>query len=140
MTELPFPSGQKPLHPDGWASPRGYSHGVVSAGRQVMLAGQIGWNPKTSEFASNDIVQQIRQALQNIVTLLAEAEALPRHLVRLTWYITDREAYLKSQREIGVAYRETIGTHFPPMAVVVVSALIEARAKVEIEATAIIPE
>jgi enamine deaminase RidA (YjgF/YER057c/UK114 family) len=140
MTELPPPAGQKPLHPDGWASPRGYSHGVVSAGRQVILAGQIGWNPLTSEFASNDLVQQIRQTLENIVALLAEAEASPRHLVRLTWYITDREAYLKSQREIGAVYREIIGTHYPPMTVVVVSSLIEVRAKVEIEATAIIPE
>jgi len=112
----------------------------VSAGRQVILAGQIGWNPLTSEFASNDLVQQIRQTLENIVALLAEAEASPRHLVRLTWYITDREAYLKSQREIGAVYREIIGTHYPPMTVVVVSSLIEARAKVEIEATAIIPE
>lgn len=140
MTELPPPAGQKPLHPDGWASPRGYSHGVVSAGRQVMLAGQIGWNPLTSEFASNDLVQQIRQTLENIVALLAEAEASPQHLVRLTWYITDREAYLKSQREIGAVYREIIGTHYPPMTAVVVSSLIEARAKVEIEATAVIPE
>ena len=140
MTELPPPAGQKPLHPDGWASPRGYSHGVVSAGRQVILAGQIGWNPLTSEFASNDLVQQIRQTLENIVALLAEAEASPRHLVRLTWYITDREAYLKSQREIGAVYREIIGTHYPPMTVVLVSSLIEVRAKVEIEATAIIPE
>ena len=140
MTELPPPAGQKPLHPDGWASPRGNSHGVVSAGRQVILAGQIGWNPLTSEFASNDLVQQIRQTLENIVALLAEAEASPRHLVRLTWYITDREAYLKSQREIGAVYREIIGTHYPPMTVVVVSSLIEVRAKVEIEATAIIPE
>lgn len=140
MTELPFPAGQKPLHPEGWASPRGFSHGVVSAGRQVMLAGQIGWNPKTSEFASNDLVEQVRQTLENIVTLLSEAGATPRHLVRLTWYITDRTAYLSAQREIGIAYREIIGTHYPPMAVVVVTALIEARAKVEIEATAIIPE
>jgi len=140
MTALPPPAGQNPLHPDGWASPRGYSHGVVSAGRQVILAGQIGWNPLTSEFASNDLVQQIRQTLENIVALLAEAEASPRHLVRLTWYITDREAYLKSQREIGAVYREIIGTHYPPMTVVVVSSLIEVRAKVEIEATAIIPE
>lgn len=140
MTELPFPAGQKPLHPDGWASPRGYSHGVVSAGRQVILAGQIGWNPQTSEFASNDLVEQTRQTLENIVTLLTEAGATPRHLVRLTWYIMDRAAYLKAQREIGVVYREIIGAHYPPMTVVEVKSLIEGRAKVEIEATAIIPE
>ena len=140
MSELPPPAGQKPLHPEGWASPRGYSHGVVSAGCQVILAGQIGWNPRKSEFESDDLVAQIRQTLENVVTLLAEAGALPRHLVRLTWYITDRAAYLESQREIGVVYREIIGTHYPPMAVIVVNALIESRAKVEIEATAIIPE
>ena len=140
MTELPPPAGQKPLHPDGWAPPRGYSHGVVSAGRQVILAGQVGWNPRTAEVESDDLVAQVRQALENVVTLLAEAGALPRHLVRLTWYITDRVAYLGSQREIGAAYREIIGTHYPPMAVIVVSALVEIRAKVEIEATAIIPE
>jgi len=106
----------------------------------VILAGQIGWNPQTSEFASNDLVEQTRQTLENIVTLLTEAGATPRHLVRLTWYITDRAAYLKAQREIGIAYREIIGTHYPPMTVVEVSSLMEGRAKVEIEATAIIPE
>jgi len=120
MSELPPAAGQKPLYPDGWAFPRGYSHGVVASGRQVILAGQIGWNPRTLEFESDDLVDQIRQTLENVVTLLTEAEALPRHVVRLTW--------------------EIMGTHYPPMAMVVVKALIERQARVEIEATAIIPE
>lgn len=140
MSELPPAAGQKPLYPDGWAFPRGYSHGVVASGRQVILAGQVGWNPRTLEFESDDLVDQIRQTLENVVRLLAEAEALPRHLVRLTWYITDRAEYIDSQRDIGVVYREIMGTHYPPMAMVVVKALIERQAKVEIEATAMIPE
>ncbi|MEP6904861.1 MAG: RidA family protein [Gemmatimonadales bacterium] len=140
MSELPPAAGKKPLYPDGWAFPRGYSHGVVASGRQVILAGQVGWNPRTLEFESDDLMDQIRQTLENVVTLLTEAEALPRHLVRLTWYITDRAEYIDSQHEIGVAYREIMGTHYPPMAMVVVKALIQAQAKVEIEATAIIPE
>ncbi len=140
MSELPPAAGPKPLHPDGWAPPRGFSHGVVSSGRHVILAGQIGWNPRTSAFESDDLVAQIRQTLENVVALLAEAGGSPRDLVRLTWYITDRAGYLASQREIGTAYREIVGSHYPPMAVVVVNALIEERAKVEIEATAIISE
>jgi enamine deaminase RidA (YjgF/YER057c/UK114 family) len=140
MGESPPPAGPNPLHPDGWAPPRGYSHGVVASGRHVVLAGQIGWNPRTSTFESDDLVAQIRQTLKNVVTLLAEAGASPKDLVRLTWYITDKAGYLGSQREIGNVYRETVGRHYPPMAVVVVNALIEERAKVEIEATAIIPE
>jgi len=140
MSELPQPAGQKPLHPGGWPPPRGYTHGVVSAGRQVVLAGQVGWNPRTLEFESDDLVDQIRQTLENVVTLLTEAEASPRHLVRLTWYITDRDEYLESRRDIGVVYRKIMGTHYPPMAMVVVKGLIQAQAKVEIEATAIIPE
>ncbi len=130
----------KQIEPAGWAPPRGYSSGVVAEGaRLVVLAGQIGWNPATCAFESDDFVTQVRQALDNIATLLREAGAEPRHLVRLTWFITDRAAYVAAQRQIGEAYRDTIGRNFPPMSVLVVSALIDARAKVEIEATAVMP-
>ncbi|MEP6999936.1 MAG: RidA family protein [bacterium] len=130
---------QRALEPDGWPSPNGYSNGVAARGAMVFLAGQIGWNPATAVFDTDDFVLQVRQALANVVTLLAEAGADPRHLVRLTWFITDRDAYLSARSEIGVAYREVMGRNYPPMSVVVVSALIEARALVEIEATAILP-
>ena len=127
------------LTPVGWAAPRGYANGVVASGRIIALAGQIGWKPATSAFETDDFVGQVRQALENVAMLLSEAGAEPRHLVRLTWFITDRAAYLASQREIGQAYRELMGRHYPPMSVVVVSGLIEERAKVEIEATAVLP-
>ena len=127
------------LRPAGWPRPSGYSDGVTVSGRMVVLAGQIGWNPTTGKFESDQLTAQIRQALTNIVTLLAEAGAEPRHLVRMTWYVTDREAYMGARREIGAAYREIIGAHYPPMSLVFVSALVEARAKVEIEATAVVP-
>jgi enamine deaminase RidA (YjgF/YER057c/UK114 family) len=127
------------LQPDGWLPPRGYSHGVIAAGRYVVLAGQIGWNPQTGAFESDDFVAQVRQALRNIVAILAEAGASPHDLVRLTWFITQRSEYLSAQRAVGAAYREVIGNYYPPMSVVVVNALIEERAKVEIEATAVIP-
>jgi enamine deaminase RidA (YjgF/YER057c/UK114 family) len=129
----------KVLSPAGWAAPRGYANGVIASGRVVALAGQIGWNPATTAFDSDDFVAQVRQALENVVTLLSEAAAEPQHLVRLTWFITDRAAYLSRQREIGVVYREVLGRNFPPMSVVVVAGLIEERAMVEIEATAVIP-
>ena len=128
------------LHPADWAPPRGYSDGLVTSGRWVVLAGQIGWNPRTGAFETDDFAGQVRQALANVGTLLAEAGAAPRHLVRLTWYVTDRAAYLENRREIGRAYREVLGMHYPPMSVVVVTALVEERAKVEIEATAVVPE
>lgn len=105
----------------------------------MVLAGQIGWNPATGVFESDDFVAQVRQALRNIVAILAEAGATPHDLVRLTWFITQRSEYMAAQRAIGVAYRDVIGNYYPPMSVVVVSALIEERAKVEIEATAVIP-
>jgi enamine deaminase RidA (YjgF/YER057c/UK114 family) len=129
----------KVLSPKGWAAPRGYANGVVASGRVIALAGQIGWNPATTTFETDDFVAQVRQALENVAMLLSEAGAQPQHLVRLTWYITDRAAYLSAQREIGVAYRELMGRHFPPMSVVVVTGLIEERAMVEIEATAVLP-
>ncbi len=106
----------------------------------VFLAGQIGWKPETSSFADTSFTGQVRQALQNIAVLLREAGAEPNHLVRLTWFVTDREAYLASRRQIGQDYRELIGSNYPPMSVVVVSALVEEQALVEIEATAVIPE
>jgi enamine deaminase RidA (YjgF/YER057c/UK114 family) len=135
------PAGEaKLILPEGWPQPRGYSHALSVSGRIVALAGQIGWNPETAKFESDDFVVQVRQALSNIVTLLAEAGATPNKLVRLTWFITDREEYFVSRREIGAVYRELIGNHYPPMSIVVVSGLIEEQAKVEIEATAVIPE
>ncbi|HUQ18313.1 MAG TPA: RidA family protein [Gemmatimonadaceae bacterium] len=135
------PAGDaKLLLPDGWASPRGYSHGVSVSGRIVTVAGQIGWNPETAKFESDDFVDQVRQALKNVVAVLGEANASPSRLVRLTWFITEREEYIVSRREIGAVYREVIGNHYPPMSIVIVSGLIEERAKVEIEATAVIPE
>jgi len=128
------------LLPEGWVPPRGYSHALSVSGRMIIIAGQIGWNPRTAEFETDDFTGQVRQALSNIVAVLAEAGASPSQLVRLTWFITDRGEYLAARREIGVAYRELIGKHYPPMSIVVVSALIEEQAKVEIEATAVIPE
>ncbi len=129
------------LQPGGWAPPRGYVNGVVAPadGRLVVLAGQVGWNPASGAFETDDFAGQVRQALENIAALLREAGATPAHLVRLTWFITDRSAYLDSRRAIGVAYRELFGTSYPPMSVVVVSALMEGRARVEIEATAVVP-
>lgn len=138
MSEDPTPAA-RPLTPAGWARPRGYAHGVTATGRVVALAGQIGWNPATSTFETDDFTEQVRQSLANIAALLREAQAEPQHLVRLTWFITDRAAYLGALREIGAAYREQIGPFYPPMSVIVVSALVEARARVEIEATAVVP-
>jgi enamine deaminase RidA (YjgF/YER057c/UK114 family) len=130
----------RPLRPREWAPPRGYSDGIVVSGRLVVLAGQIGWNPQEAAFETDDFVEQARRALANVARLLVEAGAEPRHLVRLTWFVTDRAAYLGSRRELGAAYREVLGMHFPPMSVVFVSALVEERAKVEIEATAVLPD
>ena len=127
------------LQPEGWARPRGYANGIVARGRQVFIAGQIGWDGQC-QFHTDTLAGQLRQVLQNIVAVLAEAGGRPEHLVRLTWYITSRDEYNAELREIGAAYREIIGRNFPVMAVVQVVALIEARAKVEIEATAVIPD
>ena len=133
------PPLQRVLHPAGWAAPRGYVDGVSTThGRLVVLAGQVGWNPATQRFESDDLGAQARQALANIVTLLAEAGAGPQHLVRLTWYITDREAYVAARPEIGRSYRELIGDQYPPMSVLFVTGLVDERAKVEIEATAVV--
>ena len=127
------------VQPPGWKAPIGYSHGVVASGRVITLAGQIGWNPTTGELESDNFAQQATQALRNIVAVLAAAGAKPEHLVRLTWFITNRDEYLRTTKEVGANYRDIIGGHFPAMSVVVVSALLEARAQVEIEATAVVP-
>ena len=124
------------LEPPGWPRARGYAHGIEASGRLVFTAGQIGWDPSGS-FAP-DFAGQVRQALENVVAVLAEAGAGPEHVVRLTWYVTSREEYLGAQKEIGAAYRDVMGRHFPAMAVVIVAGLVEAQAKVEIEATAIV--
>jgi enamine deaminase RidA (YjgF/YER057c/UK114 family) len=123
------------LQPPGWPRPRGYANGVAATGELVFVAGMIGWD-ETGAFA-DDLAAQVRQALTNIVAVLAEAGAGPQHVTRLTWYVTSRADYLAAQAEIGAAYRAVMGRHFPAMAVVEVSALVEARALVEIEATAV---
>ena len=124
------------VQPKNWAVPKGYANGVVAQGRQVFIAGQVGWNGQ-AKFESDDFVAQVEQALKNIVDVLAAAGGEPRHLVRLTWYVTDKTEYVARQLEIGEAYRRTIGRHFPAMTLVVVAGLLEPRAKVEIEGTAV---
>ena len=126
------------LHPGNWARTTGYSNGMAAEGRQVFVAGQVGWSAR-QEIVSDDFVAQVEQALQNVVEILAEADARPEHLVRLTWYITDKREYLARSSEVGQAYRRVIGRHFPAMTLVQVVALVEDRAKVEIEATAVVP-
>ncbi|MDQ3388541.1 MAG: RidA family protein [Gemmatimonadota bacterium] len=133
-------SGVGIVHPEGWAPARGYASGVIASGRILFVAGQIGWNPATGEFESDDFVMQTAQALRNVADVLSAGGAEPARVTRLTWYITDREAYLASAKEIGVAYRAVFGRHFPAMSVVVVAGLLEPRAKVEIEATAVMGE
>ncbi len=127
------------LQPDGWARPKGYANGVSARGRTIFLAGQIGWDAQ-QRFVGHDLVTQAKQALRNIVAILAEDGAAPEHIVRLTWYVTDRAAYLAAGAELGAAYREVLGKHFPAMTAVEVSSLMEAEAVVEIEATAVVPE
>ena len=125
------------LQPAGWPRPNGYSNGMSAEGRQVFVAGQVGWDEQR-QFAET-LGEQVRQTLRNIVAVLKEADARPEHLVRLTWYVTSREEYYAELPRIGAAYREIIGRHYPTMAVVQVVALMEAQAKVEIEATAVVP-
>ncbi len=126
------------LQPDGWKPAKGYANGILAEGRMVFTGGQIGWNA-AQEFETDEFAGQAAQTLQNIVDILAEAGAGPEHLVRLTWYVTDKQEYLACQRELGEAYKRIIGRHFPAMALVQVVALVEDRAKVEIEATAVLP-
>ena len=127
------------LQPPTWAAPRGYANGVaVGAGTQIFVAGQIGWNAQ-QVFVSDDLVAQVRQALSNVRAVLAEAGARPEHICRMTWYLTDKREYLARGREIGAAYRELVGSYAVAMTAVQVSALMEDRAKVEIEVTAVLP-
>jgi len=126
------------LQPDGWAQPKGYSNGVMAQGRMVFIGGQIGWNAR-QEFETDDFAGQVAQTLRNIVDVLAVAGGGPEHITRMTWYVVDKKEYLACQKELGAAYREIIGSHFPAMALVQVVALVEDRAKVEIEATAVLP-
>ena len=127
------------LLPPGWPRPKGYANGVSVSGRQIYVAGMIGWDAP-GVFHTDDLAQQARQALQNIVEVLAAGGAKPEHIVRMTWYITDKKEYLAQQAEIGKAYRELIGSFSVAMTAVQVAALIEDRAKVEIEVTAVVPE
>jgi len=126
------------LQPAGWPRPKGYSNGIVAQGRQVFIAGQIGWDAE-GRFAGGGLAGQVKQALLNIVAILEEAGGKPEHIVRLTWFVTSREEYLAGLQEIGAAYRAVMGKHFPSMSVVQVVALMEVAAKVEIEATAVVP-
>jgi len=128
----------KILQPPGWTAPRGYANGVAAAGTMVFVAGQIGWNERCV-FDSDDLVAQVRQALVNVRAVLAEAGALPAHIVRMTWYVTDRREYLARGREIGAVYRELVGSYAVAMSAIEVSALMEERARVEIEVTAVVP-
>ena len=127
------------LQPEGWPRPRGYSPGVIAKGRMVFVSGMIGWDAH-GQFTSDDFVEQVRQALRNIVDVLSQAHASPEHIVRMTWYIVDKNEYLRASKEIGAVYREIIGPHYPAMTALAVSGLIEDRARVEIEATAVIPD
>jgi enamine deaminase RidA (YjgF/YER057c/UK114 family) len=126
------------LHPQHWARASGFSNGILAEGRLLCIAGQVGWNAQ-QRFESDDFVVQVEQALKNIVEVLAEAEGRPQHLVRLTWYVLDKNEYLARLAEVGQAYRRVIGRHFPAMTLVQVVGLVAERAKVEIEATAVLP-
>jgi enamine deaminase RidA (YjgF/YER057c/UK114 family) len=126
------------LQPPEWMQPRGYSNGIAASGRMVCVSGMIGWDAQ-GQFHSDDFAEQTRQALQNIVDVLAQANAKPEHIVRMTWYVVDKKEYVAAYKEIGVIYRELIGKHYPCMTAVQVAGLIEDRARVEIEVTAMVP-
>ncbi len=127
------------LHPPGWPRPRGYANGVAARGQQIHVSGMVGWTPQ-GLFETDDFVAQSRQALLNIVAVLQEAGAGPEHIVRMTWYVLDKREYLDAGRALGAAYREVIGSHYPSMSAVQVAGLMEERARVEIEVTAIVPD
>jgi len=127
------------LQPPGWRRPGGYSNGVAAEGRMVFVAGLIGWD-ENSEFQSDDLIAQTAQALKNTVAVLAEAGAGSEHVTRMTWYITDKQEYLSRGRELGEVYRDVMGRHYPAMAMVQVAGLMDDRAKVEIETTAVVPQ
>jgi len=126
------------VQPPHWAAPKGYANGVVATGKQLFIAGQIGWNAQ-AQFETDDFVAQVEQSLRNVCDVLKAAGGEPKHLVRLNWYVTDKAAYVAHQREIGEAYRRVLGRNFPAMTLLVVAGLLEPRAKVEIEATAVLP-
>ena len=126
------------LQPPGWARPKGYSNGIVATGRMVFVAGQVGWD-RDEVFRTDDLVGQVRQALANVVAVLAEGGARPEHIVRMNWYLADRDEYNARLAEIGTAYRETIGRCFPAMTALQVAGFVERGAKVEIEVTAVVP-
>ena len=126
------------LQPPGWARPKGFSNGVAASGRLVFIAGQIGWTGE-GKWEARDFAGQFRQALQNILEVLKEANGGPEHIVRLTWYVVDKQEYLNALAQVGAAYRALMGKHYPAMAVVQVGALVEAEARLEIEATAVVP-
>ena len=128
----------KTILPEGWPRPKGYANGIVAEGKLLFIAGQIGWNEK-EQFESDDFVAQVEQALKNIVAVLHAAGGKPEHIARLTWYVTDKKEYLSRLADVGAAYRRTLGAVFPTMSLVQVVALVENRAKVEIEATAVLP-
>ncbi len=127
------------LQPPGWARAKGFSNGIAATGKLVFIAGQVGWTGQ-GKWQARDFAGQFRQALHNIISVLKEANGKPEHIVRLTWYVLDKKEYLGSLREVGVAYRELMGRHYPTMAVVQVGGLIEDEARLEIEATAVVPE
>ncbi len=126
------------LQPPGWARPKGFSNGISCRGRLIFIAGQVGWTGQ-GEWKEKSFAGQFRQTLLNIISVLKEANGKPEHIVRLTWYVLDKKEYLDSLKEVGIAYRQIMGRHFPTMAVIQVSGLIEAQARLEIEATAVLP-
>jgi enamine deaminase RidA (YjgF/YER057c/UK114 family) len=127
------------LQPPGWARPRGYSNGLLTRGQLVFVAGQIGWDAQC-RFQTSDLTGQVRQALENVVAVLAQAGAQPAHIARMTWYVIDKHEYIAAYSSLGAVYRQVIGAHYPVMTAVQVGALLEDQAKVEIEATAVIPD
>lgn len=127
------------LQPEGWPRPRGYANGIAASGRMVFVSGMVGWDAD-GVFHTDDFAGQVRQALANIVAVLAAGGARPEHIVRMTWYVLDKKEYVAAYPDIGVAYRELIGLHFPAMSAVQVAGLVEDRARVEIEVTAVVPE
>ena len=127
------------LQPPNWPRPKGYANGVAAKGSLVFLSGMVGWNAG-QEFAARDFAGQVRQALLNIVAVLDQANAKPEHIARITWYVIDKSEYRAAARKMGVIYREIMGKHYPAMTVVEVSGLVEEKARVEIEVTAVVPE
>ena len=127
------------LQPPGWAKAKGFSNGIAAKGKLVFIAGQVGWTGE-GKWQARDFAGQFRQALENIISVLKEANGEPQHIVRLTWYVLDKKEYLGALKEVGAAYRQLMGRHYPAMAVVQVGGLVEDEARLEIEATAVIPE